>query len=323
MSEISCVNYRPGRRVPVAGILAPLRRGTGDPTFASDSRIVAWATMLPSGPATVLLVPRADGADAYLAGPGAGELALRVPQLLGDDDDVSTFRPTLPQLQRAMRQPEHANWRVMKSGLVMVSLIPSVIEQKVTGKQAFAAYRTLIRGYGRPASAAAALAQRAASLGASPRLCESISRLTAPPTTSEWKRIPSWQWLKAGVEPPQSRTLMRALDVADQLETTAKLPIGEAHRRLRSVPGIGIWTAAKVAQTAWGDADAPTFADYHVAHQIGHALYGHDIDDARMAAALEGFRPHRYRAERLILAVGPRRERRGERMALPTHLPKM
>lgn len=114
---------------------------------------------------------------------------------------------------------------------------------------------------------------------------------------------------------------MRALEVADHLEETARLPMGQAHRRLRSVPGIGIWTAAKVAQTACGDADAPTFADYHVARQIGHAVLGRDVDDAGMARILEPYRGHRYRAERLLLAAGLPRERRGARMSLPTHLP--
>ena len=82
-----------------------------------------------------------------------------------------------------------------------------------------------------------------------------------------------------------------------------------------------MWTSAKVAQTAWGDADAPTFRDYHVAKQIGHALIGQDTDDAGMARLLEPYRGHRFRAERLILAGGPPRPRHGARMTLPSHLP--
>jgi 3-methyladenine DNA glycosylase/8-oxoguanine DNA glycosylase len=74
---------------------------------------------------------------------------------------------------------------------------------------------------------------------------------------------------------------------------------------------VGIWTAAETAQRAFGDADALSIGDYHIAKMVGWTLIGRPVDDAGMVELLEPVRPHRYRAVRLLevsgLAVEPRR----------------
>ena len=61
----------------------------------------------------------------------------QLPAMLGADDDPSGFEPHHHAVvAEAWRRSPH--WRVPKSGLVMESLVPAVIEQKVTGKEAFA-----------------------------------------------------------------------------------------------------------------------------------------------------------------------------------------
>ena len=69
-----------------------------------------------------------------------------------------------------------------------------------------------------------------------------------------------------------------------------------------------------------GDADAVSFGDYHIPNEIGHALVGHDLDDAALEELLEPYRPHRHRVQALL---GTRRwrERHGPRLAPRTHLP--
>ncbi|HRD11344.1 MAG TPA: DNA-3-methyladenine glycosylase 2 family protein, partial [Mycobacterium sp.] len=80
---------------------------------------------------------------------------------------------------------------------------------------------------------------------------------------------------------------------------------------LTALPGVGIWTAAETAQRAFGDADALSIGDYHIAKMVGWTLIGRPVDDAGMVELLEPVRPHRYRAVRLLevsgLAVEPRR----------------
>ena len=41
-----------------------------------------------------------------------------------------------------------------------------------------------------------------------------------------------------------------------------------------SLPGVGEWTAAETAQRAFGDADALSVGDYHLAKVIGWSLLG-------------------------------------------------
>ena len=72
-------------------------------------------------------------------------------------------------------------------------------------------------------------------------------------------------------------------------------PYDEADRRLRSLPGVGVWTSAEVRQRALGDPDAVSFGDYHVAKDVGWALTGTPFDDAELAEFLEPWRPHRGR----------------------------
>jgi 3-methyladenine DNA glycosylase/8-oxoguanine DNA glycosylase len=109
--------------------------------------------------------------------------------------------------------------------------------------------------------------------------------------------------------------------VAGRLEDGACVPREAAHRRLRSVPGIGVWTAAEVAQRALGDPDSVSFGDYHVAKNLTWALLGEARDDDVLAELLEPYRGHRYRVQHLLELSGAARPRRGPRMAPRTHLP--
>ncbi len=141
------------------------------------------------------------------------------------------------------------------------------------------------------------------------------------PTPATIATIPSWEWLRLGVQPAQSRTVVTACRLASSLERITEVSPEEADRRLRTVRGIGVWTSAEVRQRVLGDADAVSFGDYHLANWVGWALLGHDITDDEMAALLEPYRPQRGRAAMLAIAGGRSRPRRGPRMSVPTHLP--
>ena len=86
------------------------------------------------------------------------------------------------------------------------------------------------------------------------------------------RTMPSWEWLQLPVDPARSRVAVTAARVAPALERTLGLPGVEAERRLTTLPGVGIWTAAEVRQRAHGDPDAASFGDYHVpGHDRLHA----------------------------------------------------
>jgi 3-methyladenine DNA glycosylase/8-oxoguanine DNA glycosylase len=96
---------------------------------------------------------------------------------------------------------------------------------------------------------------------------------------------------------------------------------GRRCRRLRAIPGVGVWTAAAVEHTALGDPDAVSFGDYHVAKSIGWALTGSEVDDDGLAELLEPYAGHRYRVQALLKLAGAAPPRRGPRMPARTHLP--
>jgi 3-methyladenine DNA glycosylase/8-oxoguanine DNA glycosylase len=287
--------------VDVQGVLMVHRRGHGDPTFTLDETGAIWrACLTPEGAGTMRVAWRSDRAAgttvaAVAWGDGADWLLASLPALLGADDRPEDFVASHPVLRAAARR--HAGLRIGKSGLVLQSLVPAVLEQKVVGKEASRAWRALLLRFGEPAPGPAPAGMR------------------VPPTPRGWAGIPSWEWHKAGVEAVRARTIARAARVADRLEPCTGLPADEADRRLRSLAGIGPWTSAEVRQRACGDADAVSVGDYHLPAQVGWALAGRAVDDAEMLRLLEPYRGHRHRASLLAVMSGAGPPRRGSRVA--------
>lgn len=300
------VTLRPADPVDVRATLSSLRRGPGDPTWRDDGPALWKTWYTPDGPVTARIETSAAAGTIQtgLWGPGSAWLAEQLPDLLGLHDDVGGFRPHHPAVESAWRR--FSGWRVPRTGLVIDALLPAVVEQKVTGREAFAAQRYLVRQFGTTAPGPGA------ELG-----------LLVAPAAAAWARVPSWEWLRAGVDRKRSDAVMRSLAVADRLEECRDLPPDQARRRICAIPGIGGWTAAEVAQRALGDADAVSFGDYHVARNLGWALVGRPVDDAELAVLLEPYAGHRYRVQRLIELARVRVPRRGPRRALPRHLPRM
>lgn len=303
-------DFAPGRPVPLGAILATYRHGSGDPTFHAAPGVVWRTARTPDGPGTLRLhLEPAEQGDRVVAqawGPGAQWLVGGLPDLLGAADRPDTFVVHHDPLRQVAKV--HRHWRVARSRLVIDSLIPAVIEQRVTGKQAFGAYRQLVRRYGEPAPG--------------PTDVMGSLRLLVAPDATTWRRIPSWEWLRAGVDARRADTVQRVLQVAPRLEECVALPREKAWERLRSVPGVGVWTAAETMQRAAGDADAVSYGDYHVAKDIGHALTGVRVDDTGLEQLLRPYAGHRYRVQHLVMAGRLGAPRRGARLALPTHLPR-
>ncbi len=292
--------YAPQRRVDVRHSLAPLAQGRTDPTIRRDAD-GWWLTLrLASGTATLLLRERADAVEARAWGDGAEEALAGVPALLGGDDDDAGFEPRRHPLVARLHH-ETPGLRLARTGRILPALVPSVLGQKVTGIEAKAAWRQLVTRHGEPAPGPAPLGMRVV------------------PTAAVWRRIPSWEWHRAGVGPQRSDTLMRVFAVADALERCAGLASPEAARRLRTVVGIGPWTVAETLQRSHGDPDAVSVGDLHLCKRVGTALVGRRVDDDGMLELLEPWRGHRQRVVRLIEAAGIGYERHAPRLAIPAH----
>ncbi|QIS23794.1 DNA-3-methyladenine glycosylase family protein [Nocardia terpenica] len=272
------------RTIDLAHTVAPLRRGSGDPCHRVTPDGAHWhASRMPSGAVTYRLAqagPCAVAAQAW--GPGAAEFLDRLPHMLCLDEDVSGFAPAHPKIAEAHRR--FPGLRMLRTGLVFETLVPTVLEQRVHLVSARASWRKLVWQFGEPAP------------GPVP--------LRLPLDADTWRHIPSWSYHRANVDPRRSRTIVLAARMAAKLEQAATLDHAAAAHLLRTVPGIGIWTAAEIAQRALGDPDALSIGDYHLSSIIGWTLLGHPIDDDTMIEYLEPLRPHRYRAVRLLEISG-------------------
>ncbi len=267
-------------------VLGPLRRGPADPTFRTTPDGSVWrATRTPAGPGTLRVSPRGTEARGEAWGPGAEWLLDRLPDLLGASDDPDAFEPR----HRLLAHTHHRRpgLRLTRTGLVMESLIPSVLEQKVTTDEAYRAWRLLVRKYGEPAP------------GPAPE------RMYVMPAPRTWALIPSWEWHRAGVDNKRASTILRAVRVAARLEEAVSFEPVRAQERLELVSGIGPWTSAEVVQRSHGAADSVTVGDLHLPGIVGYALAGdRDADDAMMLSLLEPYAGQRHRAARFILLSG-------------------
>lgn len=88
---------------------------------------------------------------------------------------------------------------------------------------------------------------------------------------------------------------------AEALERLALVPPAQARAAMQTMPGVGAWTAAEVAQRALGDADAISVGDFHVARGVVYALTGRrDGTDEEMLELIADHVPHRFRVQRLM-----------------------
>lgn len=318
--------------VDLAATLIFVRRGRGDPTTLTPDGPAAWQEIwrgqrTPEGPATLRLrvvdgpPTAARTLHAAAWGPGAGWSLERAGELLGEGDDWSGLDALLTAraggdagsggpgsgdaaaaaLQRVRHR--HRGLRLTRSHLVLEAAVPAVLEQKVTGVEARRAWRQLVRQHGERAP------------GPAPE------GLTVIPDGEGWRSIPDHDWHRAGVGPQRMATIRRVAAVAPALQRTLALGRGgpEAVAAFRSIPGVGLWTAAEVLQRSHGDPDTVSVGDAHLPHVIGTWFTGDRTDDAGMLALLAPYAGHRHRVVRLITSLGVEAPRFGAKATIEDH----
>jgi len=296
-------NWTPGYPIDPHRTLSPLRRGGLDPTMRVDATGIWRTTLTPDGPATVHLAVEQRGTVRTTAwGTGAGWAVAQVPELLGAGDDWAALdtssHPLLDRTRRAV-----PGLRIPRTTIVFESLVPAILEQRVVGADARRSWLQLLTKFGTVPPGPAPVGMR---------VC---------PAAPEWGRIPSWEWHLAGVDPGRSATVAAAVRVAAGLQRTVHAGRGGpvVTSALRTVPGIGSWTAAETVQRAHGDPDTVSIGDYHLAALVGGALIGRPVDDDGMLELLEPWRGHRHRVVRLIETSGFRGPRFGPRATRVDH----
>ena len=277
----------------LARTLAPLVHGRGDRTIRLSAGEAWLAFRTVDGPATLRIDMEGErriGLEAW--GPGAAWALSSAASLIGEEDSPEAFvahHPVIRRLQRA-----NAGLRLPRSGRVFHALVPSILEQKVTGTEAFRSYGALLRRYG----------ERAPGPG----------DLLLPPTPDRLAGLPYHAFHPLGIERRRADVIRRAAARAAWLEGSTDA--ADATRRLVSLPGVGAWTAAEVVRSAFGAPDAVSVGDFHVPNMVAWALAGEPrADDARMLELLEPYRGQRGRVQRLLEVGRVFAPRYGPRMA--------
>ena len=116
------------------------------------------------------------------------------------------FRPVEPTIAAAHRRVPHL--RLGRTDRVLEALVPAVLEQRVYGKDARRAWRVLVTKFGSPAP------------GPAP------AHMRVPPSGEVWRRIPSWEFHLANVDPGRARTIVGCAQRADSLERLVDPPAG-------------------------------------------------------------------------------------------------
>ena len=152
------VNGRPRERrwtptwpVDLTTTLGVLQHGPRDPTMRAAAGQVWRTTRTPEGPATVHY--RRSGPDVVVRawGPGAQTELDAVPDVLGRGDDPEGFAHDAHPAMAAAHRRFGSGWRVIRTRRVLESLVPAILEQRVTGREASAAWARLVREFGDPA----------------------------------------------------------------------------------------------------------------------------------------------------------------------------
>ena len=122
--------------------LGPLQRGPRDPTIRFSADQVWRAARTPEGAGCLHLGVEDHTIRATAWGDGAGWLVGQVPRLLGFDDVPETFRPRPGLLAELHRR--HPGLRLGRTEIIFEALLPTILEQKVPGVEAWSAYARLI-----------------------------------------------------------------------------------------------------------------------------------------------------------------------------------
>jgi 3-methyladenine DNA glycosylase/8-oxoguanine DNA glycosylase len=232
-------------------------------------------------------------ADSW--GSGAGWLIDHAGAWVGLDDQPETFRPANQLLAQLHRR--HPGLRLGRTGLVYESLMPTILEQKVPGVEAWRSFAGLVRTLGESAPGP--------------------SDLWLQPSPERLLHTPYWAVHQLGIERRRFAAVKNAAASAPALERTLAGDAGRARTALMSLPGVGPWSAAEVSAIAHGDRDVVSIGDYHLPHQVSWALAGEVRGtDERMLQLLEPYRGHRARVIRLLTLGGIHAPRFGPRIRL-------
>jgi 3-methyladenine DNA glycosylase/8-oxoguanine DNA glycosylase len=237
----------------------------------------------PDGPATLHIRRDDTGVHGRAWGEGASWAIDRLDRWIGLQDRPEDFQPNDDLLsglhKRAMGR------RFGASGLVFEALLVAICAQKVTGKEAAMAMRSMANTMSDPAPGPLPL------------------RLPPDPERIAAARYHDFHVMR--MERKRADTLISAARDVARIDRLADVSSADARRYLERLRGVGEWSSAETVAISHGDADAVSVGDFHIKHYVSWHLAGEPRGtDERMLELLEQYRPHRGRVVRLLESAG-------------------
>ena len=287
---------RPPFPLDVGAVLGPLRRGAGDPALPAGGRASGWRPTRPAAPARWRCAVMTARSSPTRGVPARAWLLDGLPALLGADD-VDEFQRAPPAGRSRRGGVRRGCGSARPAGCGTCCSLRSWSRRSPATR----------RG-ARGASCAAGSVHPHPGRRPPGCACRRTRRRCCGST--------DWEWHRAGLDGARRRALIAAAQVAHRLERAVELRGEEGRALLRKVPGIGVWTAAEVAQRAWGDADAVSVGDFHIpsVRRLRAARAARSTTTACWRC-WRPYAPHRHRAVRYVEASGFRRPRFGPRYA--------
>ncbi len=180
----------------------------------------------PDGPASLAISQHGAELRSEAWGPGAERALAMIPTLLRlaePPEPLPDAHPTVTHLAR--RFP---GLRIPRTGAVLESLVPAILEQKVIGDEARRALFELVRRHGEAAPGPPELGLR------------------LPPAPATLAALPYYAFHPLGVERRRAELIRKVAARPAWFEAIVDLPLDVAYARLTAVSGIGPWTAAEV-----------------------------------------------------------------------------
>ncbi|MEM9203867.1 MAG: DNA-3-methyladenine glycosylase 2 family protein [Actinomycetota bacterium] len=265
-----------------------------DPSVELTATTFRRATWTPDGPAEIHLQWAEGSVAAAGWGDGAAWLLDRLDGLVGLEDDVSTFAPIEPRLDRLWRA--HRHQRMTATGTLWHDIAGLILQQRVRFVDAAASWRRMLQAWGDP--------------GPGP------SELLLPPDPAQLAQRSYTELHQFGIERSRAQILVNTARSVPRLVGRVDEPWADFAPRLASLRGIGPWTRAGVESLTFGSADAVLVGDIGAPTSVAWFFARERrADDTRMLELLEPYRPHRFRVLQLILSSGDGPPRRHHRLA--------
>lgn len=268
--------------------LAPLGMLAGDPTIRLEPTAMTRAMVTPDGPGAIRARWQHDPGEVTLTawGDGASWLLDRGSDLLGANDDTTSFTPTDPIVRRLWAR--FRGDRVVRTRTLWHDIAWIIVQQRVHRRDAAMQWRRFVEGMGSSV--------------------DGVEGLLAPPDPTRVARTHPTEFRRYGIDSQRAQALVNVAVVATRLQPLVDGSVDEARRPLMSIPGIGPWTVSCLSAFTWGDPDTVIVGDSGIPSLLSSILAGERrANDERMLELLEPYRPHRYRILKLAFAARTRR----------------